>query len=51
MHVAEEKFGQDLPTVAGYGARLAIAALKKHNVAIECLTATGLHISRRTQVA
>lgn len=32
--MAEERFGKALPTVTGYGARLAIAALKKHNVAI-----------------
>ncbi len=32
--MAEERFGQALPTVTGYGARLAIAVLKKHNVAI-----------------
>ena len=37
MHVAEERFGQALPTVTGYGARLAIAALKTHNVDIAAL--------------
>jgi hypothetical protein len=35
--VAEERFGQALPTVTGYGARLAIAALKTHNVDIAAL--------------
>ena len=37
MDVAEERIGQGLPTVTGYGARLAIAVLKKHNVAIASL--------------
>ena len=32
--MAEERFGQALPTVTGFGARLAIAALKKHNIGI-----------------
>ncbi len=32
--MAEERIRQALPTVTGYGARLAIAVLKKHNVAI-----------------
>ena len=35
--MAEERFGQALPTVTGYGARLAIAALKTHNVDIAAL--------------
>ena len=33
----EERIGRALPTVTGFGARLAIAALMKHNVAIEPL--------------
>ena len=32
--MTEEKILQALPTVTGFGARLAIAALKKHNVAV-----------------
>ena len=35
--MAEERFGHALPTVTGYGARLAIAALKTHNVDIAAL--------------
>ena len=34
MDVAEETFGRALPTISGFGARLAIGALKKQNVAI-----------------
>ncbi len=34
MDVAEEGIGQALPTVTGFGARLAIAVLKRHEMAI-----------------
>jgi AraC-like DNA-binding protein len=43
VEVTEERIGQALPTVSGFGARLAIAVLKKRNVAIApLLRRTGL---------
>ena len=43
MDVAKDRLGQALPTVAGFGARLALAVLKERNVAIApLLRRTGL---------
>ena len=42
VNLAQEGIGQALPTVAGFGARLALALLKKHDVAMAPLLRAGV---------